>query len=162
MTIHGLAAAGDRVWFADGPELGVVEGGRVRETKGAKVSPAAELSGSPSGDVWTLTGGALARYAVATTGPSWDETVAPVFHRVCEKCHHPGGGTGVTLSSEEAWEKKRARLRQRVLVDRDHAAGRPPAHRRGAGGAAGLDRALSSRPETRDDGIRLAPVLTIW
>ena len=116
-TIHGLAAAGDRVWFADGPELGVIEGDRVRETKGAKVSPAAALTGSPSGDVWALTGGALARYAVATTGPSWDETVAPVFHRVCEQCHRPGGGAGVTLSSEEAWEKKRAKLRQRVLVE---------------------------------------------
>ena len=49
---------------------------------------------------------------------SWDETVAPVFHRVCEQCHRPGGGTGAVLSSEEAWEQKRAKLRQRVLVER--------------------------------------------
>jgi mono/diheme cytochrome c family protein len=120
MTIHGLAASADRVWFADGPELGVIEGTTVRETKGARVSPAAELAASPSGDVWTLTGGALARYAVADTGtPAWDESVAPVFRRVCESCHRAGGEAGIALGTKEAWEKRRERIRRRVLVDRD-------------------------------------------
>jgi len=119
MTIHGLAAAANRVWFADGPELGVIEGGHVRETKGARVSPAAELAGSPSGDVWTLTGGALARFAIAGEGgPPWDATVAPVFRRACEGCHRAGGEAGVALGTREAWEKRRAKIRTRVLVDR--------------------------------------------
>jgi hypothetical protein len=117
-TIHGLAAAGDRVWFAEGAELGVVEGGRVLETQGARVSPAASLSGSPSGDVWTLTGGALARYAVAADA-DWDELVAPVFHRACEGCHRPGGEAGVTLATRDTWEKRRALIQRRVLVDHD-------------------------------------------
>jgi cytochrome c5 len=119
MTIHGLAAAADRIWFADGPELGVIEGAQVRKTKGAKVSPAAELSGSPSGDVWTLTGGALARFAVAGVGgPPWDATVAPVFRRACEGCHRAGGEAGIALGTREAWEKRRDKIRARVLVDR--------------------------------------------
>jgi hypothetical protein len=126
MTLHGLAAAGDRVWFADGPELGVIEGGRVRETKGARVSPAAQITGSPSGDVWTLTSGSLARYAVASDpGAAWDGVVAPVFHRACEGCHRPGGESGVPLGTREAWEKRRETLRRRVLVDRDMP---PPGH----------------------------------
>jgi hypothetical protein len=119
MTLHGLAAAADRVWFADGPELGVIEGGQVRETTGAKVSPAARLTGSPSGDVWTITGGTLARFAIAGDGaPGWDEAVAPVFRRACERCHRAGGEAGVALGTQEAWEKRRERIRQRVLVER--------------------------------------------
>ncbi len=120
MTIHGLAASADRVWFADGAELGVIEGGAVRETTGARVSPAAQLAASPSGDVWTLTDGALARYAVADEGPpAWDESVAPVFRRACESCHKVGGEAGIALGTKEAWEKRRDRIRRRVLVDRD-------------------------------------------
>jgi hypothetical protein len=117
-TIHGLAAAGDRVWFAEGPELGVIEGGSVRETSGAHVSPAATLAGSPSGDVWTLTGGALGRYAVAADA-DWDELVAPVFHRACETCHRPGGEAGVSLATRETWDKRRQLIRKRVVIDRD-------------------------------------------
>lgn len=118
MTIHGLAAAAERVWFADGAELGVIEGARVRETKGAKVSPAAELTGSPSGDVWTLTAGALARFAVVGEGgPAWDETIAPVFRRSCETCHRAGGEAGISLGTSESWEKRRGKIRARVLVD---------------------------------------------
>lgn len=118
MTIHGLAAAGSRVWFAEGAELGVIEDGRVRETRGARMSPAATLAGSPSGDVWTLTGGALARYAVAADA-DWDELVAPVFHRACEGCHRPGGEAGVVLATREAWEKRRRLIQKRVVADRD-------------------------------------------
>ena len=134
MTIHGLAAAGDRIWFAEGAELGVVEGGRVLETQGARVSPAATLSGSPSGDVWTLTGGALARYAVAADA-DWDELVSPVFHRVCEGCHRPGGEAGVVLATREAWEKRRPLIQRRVLVDWDMPC------RRGERPQRGVDRA---------------------
>jgi hypothetical protein len=119
MTLHGLVASAERVWFADGPELGVIEGGRVRETSGARVSPAAQISGSPSGDVWTLTGGTLARFAIVDEGgPSWDETVAPAFRRACEACHRVGGEAGVALGTKEAWEKRRERIRKRVLVER--------------------------------------------
>jgi mono/diheme cytochrome c family protein len=107
------------VWFADGAELGVNEGGRVRETTGARVSPAARISGSPSGDVWTLTGGTLARFAVlGDGGPDWDASVAPVFRRACESCHRVGGEAGVALGTKEAWAKRRDKIRKRVLVER--------------------------------------------
>jgi mono/diheme cytochrome c family protein len=119
LRLHGLAAAGERVWFADGAELGVIEGGRVRETRGAKISGAAELSASPSGDVWTLTGGSLARWAVADgDAPDWDADVAPIFRRACAACHLPGGAAQLDLGSKEAWDRHRVEIRQRVLVDR--------------------------------------------
>ena len=33
--LHGLVVSGDTVWFAEGTELGVLEDGRVSETRGA-------------------------------------------------------------------------------------------------------------------------------
>jgi mono/diheme cytochrome c family protein len=119
-AIHGLVASADRVWFADGTELGVIDNGRVRLTSGANVSAAAELAGSPSGDVWTLTAGALARYEAPLAGVAdWNQTVAPVFQRVCSSCHTAGGEAGVSLATEEAWEKRRDKIVRRVFVDRD-------------------------------------------
>jgi len=119
-TSHGLTAAADRVWFADGTELGVLEGGRVRETTGASVSPSADLVGSPSGDVWTITAGTLARYAIVTTSaPDWNASIAPIFHRVCGHCHGVGGEAGVSLATAEAWDKRRDDIRRRVFVDGD-------------------------------------------
>lgn len=127
-AIHGLAAAGERVWFADGGELGVLDGegarARVRETRGAQVPEGATLSGSPSGDVWTLAGGALGRYAV-DDAKGWDDTAAPVFRRACASCHGRGGEAGVDLSNAQAWERARDRIRRRVVVDRTM----PPAGR---------------------------------
>ena len=127
-AIHGLAAAGARVWFADGSELGVIEGegahGRVRETRGAHVPVSATLAGSPSGDVWTLAGGALARYAVEDE-KGWDDTLAPMFRRACASCHGRGGEAGVDLSTPEAWDEARDRIRRRVVVERTM----PPAGR---------------------------------
>jgi mono/diheme cytochrome c family protein len=105
------------VWFADGSELGVLEGDRARETHGAKLSPGAALVGSPGGDVWALAGGALARYAVAE-GASWEETIAPVFRRACAGCHRDGGEAGVDLSSGAAWAARRAQIKRRVLEER--------------------------------------------
>jgi mono/diheme cytochrome c family protein len=116
-AVHGLAAAGARVWFADGAELGVIDGARVRETTGAGLPAHATLTGSPSGDVWTLADGALARYAVDDE-PGWDDTVAPVFRRACASCHAPGGEAGLDLSTREAWEGARDRVGRRVVVER--------------------------------------------
>jgi mono/diheme cytochrome c family protein len=119
-AIHGVAASGDRVWFADGTELGVIEHGSVRMTSGANVSPNAIVAGSPSGDVWTLTDGALARYeAPKASGPGWSETAFAVYQRVCASCHQAGGEAGVSLATEEAWEKRRDKIARRVFVDRD-------------------------------------------
>jgi hypothetical protein len=121
-TLHGLAASGAHVWFADGPELGVVEGDHVAETTGARVSPDARLSPSSTGDVWVLSGGKLDRYARAEAEPAlattWTTTLAPIFARVCSGCHQPNGSSGTDLSTAEAWESERAAIRERVVVTR--------------------------------------------
>ena len=53
-TIHGLVVSGEHVWFADGTELGVVDGDRVRRRRACRVAPDARLAPSASGDVWVL------------------------------------------------------------------------------------------------------------
>lgn len=119
-AIHGLVASGARLWFADGAELGVIEGGLVRETLGAKLAPSARLTGSPSGDVWVIQEGRpLLRFsAEGGVESGWEETIAPVFQRACSACHLPGGSSGLDLSTREAWVASRAPIRERVLVER--------------------------------------------
>ncbi len=122
--LHGLVASHDHVWFADGPELGVLDGDTVRRTRAADVPEDATLTGSPSGDVWALSRGALTRYAIGespSTGARvrWEDAAGPVFGRVCSRCHASDSTSGVDLSTPDAWRKKRDLIRQRVLVDRD-------------------------------------------
>ncbi len=122
--LHGLVASHDHVWFADGPELGMLQGDSVMRTRAAKLPQNATLTGSPSGDVWALSGGALTRYAIGESPNTaarvrWEDAAQPVFGRVCSKCHASDGTSGVDLSTSDAWRKKRDLIRQRVLVDRD-------------------------------------------
>jgi hypothetical protein len=121
-TIHGLVVSGSEVWFADGDELGVVEGDHVGETSGARIGRDAKLSSSASGDVWVLSGGALARFARsarADSAPStletWSSAIAPIFVRSCSACHQPDGESGTDLSTAAAWERERANIRERVV-----------------------------------------------
>ena len=120
--IHGLVASGDRVWFADRGELGVVEGDHVAETTGSNLALDAKLQASPSGDVWVIGAGKLQRFsalggaAPPAPGISWGANVAPVFARSCASCHQPNGVSGVDLSTESAWQSKRSLIRERVLV----------------------------------------------
>lgn len=121
-TLHGLASSGAHVWFADGSELGVVEGDHVAETSGAKVAFDARLSPSSTGDVWVLSQGKLDRFARAEAEPAlattWTTTLAPIFARVCAACHQPNGSSGTDLSTAEAWESERAAIQERVVVTR--------------------------------------------
>ncbi len=123
--IHGLVASGDRIWFADRDQLGVVENGRVTETDGLHLASDATLQRSSSGDVWVIGSGKLARYATASSSlastqrardSSWRQVIAPVFARACASCHQPDGVAGVDLSSETMWRAKRSLIRERVLV----------------------------------------------
>jgi mono/diheme cytochrome c family protein len=120
-TLHGLVASGTRVWFGDGEELGVVEGGRVAETTGARIALDARLVGSPSGDVWVIAGGALQRFASVEPGAAepalaWGTRIGPVFARACASCHQPGGVSGTDLSTASAWQAERANIDDRVVV----------------------------------------------
>lgn len=126
--IHGLVASGDRVWFADRGELGVVDGDHIAMTSGTNVMNDAKLQPSPSGDVWVMGAGRLERFASAaetpqtTTHPArpsaWSTTMAPVFARSCAACHQPNGASGTDLSTEAAWEGKRPLIRGRVVLGR--------------------------------------------
>ncbi len=118
-SIHGLVASAEHVWFADGEELGVVDGGRVAESSGAKIPADAKLAASTTGDVWVLANGALARYGRVDPEPDlaqiWQQRLSGVFARSCAACHQPGGPSGVDLSNAEAWHSRRALIRERVL-----------------------------------------------
>ena len=125
--IHGLVASGDRVWFADRGELGIVDGDHVAETSGANLASDAKLQASPTGDVWVIGGGKLARFTLpgealatrpAPSSSAWAMTIAPVFARSCAGCHQPNGVAGVDLSTEAAWATKRPLIKDRVLVSR--------------------------------------------
>jgi mono/diheme cytochrome c family protein len=121
-TLHGLVASGEAVWFADGAELGVVDGDRVAETRGAEIARDATLAPSPSGDVWVLASGALQRFARAvpesTPGLPWATTLAPIFARSCVSCHLPGGVSGTDLSTAAAWQSAEPAIHDRVVRDR--------------------------------------------
>jgi hypothetical protein len=121
-TLHGLVASGATVWFADGPELGVVDGARVAETTGARIAPDAALSPSSTGDVWVVSGGGLARYgrvaAAPTPAVTWTQSLAPVFARACATCHRADGVSGIDLSTAGAWEAERSAIHERVIVSR--------------------------------------------
>jgi len=120
--IHGLVVSGTRVWFADGTELGVLDGGSVAETQGAHVGKDARLASSLSGDVWVLDGGGVLRYqaaiATASEQAEWAASIAPVFARACASCHLPEGRAGFDLSTPVAWSTHRGDIVQRVLVSK--------------------------------------------
>jgi hypothetical protein len=122
-TVHGLAASGAHVWFADGRELGVVDGDHVAETTGAGLAPDAVLAPSSSGDVWVLAGGKLQRFSRVDPEPAlavtWNTTLSPIFAKVCSSCHQPNGSSGTDLSTAEAWESERQAIRDRVVVARN-------------------------------------------
>jgi mono/diheme cytochrome c family protein len=118
-TIHGLVTSGAAVWFADGDELGIIEGDHVAETSGARIGPEAKLEPSTSGDVWVLSRGGLGRFAraggAALVAGSWAAEIAPIFARSCAACHLADGVSGTDLSTAAAWEGERAEIRERVV-----------------------------------------------
>ena len=131
--LHGLVASGDKVWFADREELGIVLGDRVAETTGLGLGKNAVLQRSSNGDVWVIDSGKLARYEAessastatsvlpGSTAPvltTWSSVVGPVFARSCAQCHQPDGVSGTDLSTENAWRHKAPLVRERVLVDK--------------------------------------------
>ncbi|AUX47704.1 hypothetical protein SOCE26_092280 [Sorangium cellulosum] len=134
-ALHGLAVSGERVWFADGGELGALDEDGARATRGARLPRDGRLIGSPSGDVWLLAAGALRRFAAAQGvggvgrdgadgAPAWDD-LEPVFARACARCHRPRGEGGVDLSTRAAWTALREAIGRRVIDERTMP---PPGH----------------------------------
>ena len=117
MAIDAVVGAGSRFWFATGGRLGVLEHGTVQRSKDAPAAAGFRLFGSPSGDAWLSSGGSLTRYSGGAGGDfaKWQQTVLPIFSRVCSSCHLPTGTAGVDLASYERWKAKRALIYQRVV-----------------------------------------------
>lgn len=60
-----MVSSGDRVWFLDGEDLGVIEGESTAVTTQLGIPEGSVLEGSGSGDVWVIDrNGSLGRYAV--------------------------------------------------------------------------------------------------
>lgn len=120
--LRELAASDVLVWFVEGTELAALGATSVLRTTGAGVTEGARLVGSPSGDVWTIDGGALARFA-AETGDSedratWEKDVQPIYLKACTPCHEPGGSAGAELSTYGAWVARRDKIQQKVAVEK--------------------------------------------
>ena len=119
-ALRELAASDVRVWVVEGTELLSIEVDSVLRTAGAGISETARLVGSPTGDVWSIDGGALGRFA-AETGDSedrgvWEKDVQPVYLGSCTPCHEPGGSAGADLSTYGAWVARREQIKDRVVV----------------------------------------------
>jgi mono/diheme cytochrome c family protein len=115
--VHGLASSPRGVWVALGSELGLLDGDTLGVSKGAKLPADATLVTSSSGDVWAISKGTLSRFSAAGAGDEalWDQTVAPIFSRVCAECHLPGGTANIDLSYYGAWVAKRDAIQKRVI-----------------------------------------------
>lgn len=117
-SLRGIVTSAENVWFADGDELGLLDAGLSTD-----LHASGTLLPSPSGDVWTLTDGKLARYTTAR--PNAWATIGPIYTRVCSSCHGPSGSAGLDLSTPARWESNRAVIDKRVVRDktmppRDH------------------------------------------
>jgi mono/diheme cytochrome c family protein len=122
-TISSLTSAAGRFWFVVGGRLGAIDRGNLERTADAPLAGAGadvRMYGSPSGDVWAVASGSLLRWASAGAGDfaAWQQTVLPVFARVCSSCHLPSGTAGVDLASYERWKEKRALIYQRVVLQK--------------------------------------------
>ncbi len=119
--IAGAAASGKRLWvLADGHVSYLDPSATTLAPTTIGAARIDQIFGSPSGDVWTVAGGKLERYAIAapTGDPTWAASVSPVFARVCAHCHLPDGSSGVDLSTPAEWHDERAEIKRRVVVAR--------------------------------------------
>jgi cytochrome c5 len=48
---------------------------------------------------------------------AWEQSIRPLFARVCSECHSKGGEAGLDLSTRGAWKRRRADIRRAVVVD---------------------------------------------
>ncbi len=137
-TIHQLAGAGSNIWFSVDSDLGVFRAATVMLASGGTLPVDARLVGSPSGDVWTLTGGHLSRMSAGATGDggasgdeaSWNTTIQPIYAAVCSNCHSPAGSgkdsSGIDLSTYATWSARREHVYTRTVTQAGTATSMPP------------------------------------
>lgn len=123
-VITGLSGAARGIWVGLGDTLALLREGRLLVPEASPMLPAdTRLIGSPSGDVWTVAGGgaSLGRYGEASGGGAdlviWRQQLVPIFNRLCQGCHLPGGSAHIDLSTYSSWAHLRGAIAARV-VDR--------------------------------------------
>jgi hypothetical protein len=134
-AVKALSGAGGGVWLSVDTELALYKDGKIALTSGAAIAPDANISGSPSGDVWIVAGGVLQRFQ-AQTGASgdevlWSSSVRPVYASICNNCHSAPGtagkdSSGVDLSTYDAWNARRDKIYKRVVEQAGTATAMPP------------------------------------
>ena len=135
-SIHQLAGSATGVWLAVDGDLARYDGTTTALGSGGSLAPDARLIASASGDVWSISEGALARWSTGGgSGPSADETswntnVAPVNTAVCGNCHGPPGGgkdsAHVDLSTYAQWVTLKSAIYTRVVTDKTGPGAMPP------------------------------------
>jgi mono/diheme cytochrome c family protein len=128
--------SGSGVWLSLDGDLGRWTDGQLTMATGAGLGADTRLVGSPSGDVWTISGSAVQRWSgTVASGAAgdeavWNATVEPIFASVCSSCHSkPGSGkssAGIDLSTYEAWTARRASIYTRVVTDASTDGAMPP------------------------------------
>lgn len=117
--ITALMTSGNSLWLGLGDRLAVVRNEQLLTGPAGTLPAGARLLGSPSGDVFTLSGGQLQRVGdPAGAGADlvyWQKQLFPVFERLCQGCHLAAGSAHVDLSGYSAWAARRAVISQRVL-----------------------------------------------
>jgi mono/diheme cytochrome c family protein len=126
--IAWLAAAGSRVWFAEGDALLVGDEDGVALAQGGPGKPPAGAVAAADGGLWLLADSGAQRLhpdRPSAAEARWDESIRPRFARACGECHGADGKSGVDLSTAAAWLEGRDEIRERVVERRTM----PPAGR---------------------------------
>lgn len=119
-VIRGIVAAGDGIWLALGDTLALVRGGQLLRGPAGQLAADVRLVGSPVGDVWVIAGGQLRRFGEAgglgADQQFWQQRLVPIYRRLCQVCHQPGGSAHIDLDAYSAWASRRALIGQRVVA----------------------------------------------
>lgn len=121
-AVTSLAGAARGIWVGLGDTLALVRDGQLLMPETSPMLSAdTRLIGSASGDVWTVAGGAgtLGRYGEASGGGAdltiWRQQLVPIFNRLCQACHLPGGSARIDLSTYSSWAHLRTAISVRVV-----------------------------------------------
>lgn len=121
-AVTSLAGAARGIWVGLGDTLALVRDGQLLLPEASPMLPAdTRLIGSASGDVWTVASGAgtLGRYGEASGGGAdltiWRQQLVPIFNRLCQACHLPGGSARIDLSTYSSWAHLRTAISVRVV-----------------------------------------------
>ena len=150
-SISALAATKDGAWFVEGTELGHVGDRGVELTRGLSLPAGSSLASSASGDVWVVSGNAVARYTVehgATPADEWAAAVDPIFEKSCRSCHGVNASSGIDLASFGAWDQKRATIVERVVTQKSMPPPGVPFPRRRPRSHPSLGRSPLNRPRS--------------